>query len=334
MILVKPTFAMLDRYGLGMLQKIELAGRTCYKSEDKITPDSAGKFVQMIINRGHESVLEHSSIILWVSLFRFFWWRLFYDCKFFHFTLGFDFKSFRFRPLISGNIRAFRDLKRNHPWSRWITRLINRLFCAYPECFFDLCDETKAPLMWIRVLGEDDLITDEEELTHIHRAVKVMCDRGVSHEIVRQRAMSFSQESTRYCNYTKGHVTFVIPPWVNIEPGVYGEMEIDATPINLDTIWLNSVWDAETVYQLLTNAGWKPEQARSVLSNSLKTEIVISGTLKQWHYFLRVRAAGEKGKPHPQMLETAVPILEHGFKMEFPDHFGMIESLEVPQCGQ
>lgn len=225
MLLVKPSFQILQIKDMP-LELIEAAGRTCYKSEDKITPDSAPKFAEMILKRGHESVIEH-----------------------------------------------------------------------------------------------------------ISATVRFICDRGVSHEIVRHRLASFSQESTRYCDYEGGHVAFVIPPWLNIPRGIYGVDELDRIVTDKDDLglfaWGSAMLDAEGSYKGLRKAGWRPEQARSVLPNSLKTEIVMTANLREWRHFFRLRTAPAA---HPQMREVACPLLAQ-FRAAMPvlfDDVGTTESgLEV-----
>jgi thymidylate synthase (FAD) len=197
----------LDRKkGLEMLKVIEKAGRTCYKSEDKITDDSAETFVKMLINRGHESVLEHQSL-----------------------------------------------------------------------------------------------------------GIKFICDRGVSHEFVRHRLSSFSQESTRYCNYDKEKFGREINV-IEIEPHF-------KNPSQTTQIWESAMESAETSYRQMIDAGETPQIARSVLPNSLKTEIVISANLRQWREMFRQRCAKAA---HPQMRELMVPL--HKFlKSQIPVIFDDIE---------
>lgn len=130
-------------------------------------------------------------------------------------------------------------------------------------------------------------------LEHYSFSVKFICDRGVSHEIVRHRVASYAQESTRYCNYNKsGDVAFIRP--------VFFEED---TP-EMDN-WLDSCMRAEKTYNYLISEGRTPQEARSVLPNSLKTEVVMTANLREWRHFLSLRACGSTGKPHPQMLEVA-----------------------------
>ena len=174
-----------------ILKQIEKAGRTCYKSEDRITDESAKSFVRMLIERGHESVLEHESI-----------------------------------------------------------------------------------------------------------TVRFICDRGVSHEIVRHRLASYSQESTRYCNYSGDgfgrELTFIKPYFLKEITGAYKS-------------WRKAMFVAEKAYFSMLNWGCAPQEARSVLPNSTKTEIVMTANLREWRHFLKLRTAKAA---HPQMRELTVPLLK------------------------
>lgn len=199
MKLIPPSFELLDRPdGPQLLQKLELAGRVCYKSEERITPDSAAGFVGRILKSGHESVLEH------------------------------------------------------------------------------------------------------EKLT-----VRLICDRGVSHEIVRHRIASYSQESTRYCNYSKDkyqrELTFIRPFFWENEPEKFG-------------LWKRAMQSAEDAYLALMDLGATAQEARSVLPNSLKTELVVTMDLREWRHFFRLRTAPAA---HPQMRELAVPLLD-AFRQAVP----------------
>jgi thymidylate synthase (FAD) len=151
------------------------------------------------------------------------------------------------------------------------------------------------------------LIKDGHEsvLEHQSISVRVICDRGVSHEIVRHRLASYSQESTRFCNYGKsGEVTF-------IKPCFWYEDELNYE------LWKNYVAIAEQTYLQMIKHGARPQEARSVLPNSLKTEIVVTMNLREWRHFFKLRAAGVAGAPHPQMLEITVPMLAE-FKRRVP----------------
>lgn len=170
--------------GKQILKRIEKAGRTCYKSEDRITDESAEAFVRMLIERGHESVLEHESI-----------------------------------------------------------------------------------------------------------TVRFVCDRGISHEIVRHRLASYSQESQRYVRYN-GDIEFINPHMPNAKA---------------HEAWQELCERAEETYKELLSYGVQPQQARSVLPNSTKTEVVMTANLREWRHFLKLRMAKAA---HPQMRELTVPLLK------------------------
>lgn len=191
MNIIDPSFAIEDSVnGIELLKQIERAGRVCYKSEDKITNDSAKMFVKKIIENGHESVIEHEKI-----------------------------------------------------------------------------------------------------------TVRIICDRGVSHEIVRHRIASYSQESTRYCNYSNdkfgNEVTFIKPFFWQDDVEKY-------------KIWIEAMEQAERSYLKLIKTGASPQEARSVLPNSLKTEIVVTMNLREWRHFFSLRSSN---KAHPQMRQISVPLL-------------------------
>jgi len=218
MRLVKPSFE-IEQVTPNPLQLIERAGRTCYKSEDRTTEESAPKFAKMIVSRNHHSVLEHASA-----------------------------------------------------------------------------------------------------------TVNFIIDRGVSHELVRHRLCAFSQESTRYCNYGKaGQVSFVIPPWCDIEPGDYADGSELATSDEATVEWFQAMRACEREYLQLLELGWKPEQARSVLPNSLKTEIVMTANLREWGHVLKLRT---DKRAHRQMREVMIPLLAE-FRQRIPVIFDAAQVSEV-----
>lgn len=186
--------------GEDILKTIEKVGRVCYKSEDRITEESAKRFVESLMKRGHESVIEHVSL-----------------------------------------------------------------------------------------------------------SVRVVCDRGVTHEIVRHRVASYAQESTRYCNYGKdkfdNELTFINPCFWT------GDEDKDKKDI-----WINTMKNIENQYLELLKIGATPEEARSILPNSLKTEIIITMNLREWRHFFKLRTSNAA---HPQMRQVAFMILEI-FKEKVP----------------
>lgn len=154
-------------------------------------------------------------------------------------------------------------------------------------------------------------------IEHASASYRVICDRGVTHEIVRHRLFSYAQESTRYCNY-KDSVTFVKPLWLYEQLSDLTVVEsVPSLDYYLETFpggnaemlhWLHAMAVAEIKYQIaIDNLNWTPQQARSVLPNSLKTEIVITGNLREWRHFFKLRTAKTA---HPQMQEIANMLLK------------------------
>lgn len=253
MKLIKPKFEILEqRPGIsGIYRMIELAGRTCYRSEDKITPDSAVAFVDRMIKSGHGAMLEHGTVYLIIPF------------EYIDISEKFDI------PIVSDIVEKYK----NNSYTKWRLR---------DDGFSQLAFITTN----LRVLVENNWMDDLQyvcEPTEYHEkriTVRLTCDRGVSHEFVRHRVFSFAQESTRYCNYIKskfgGSVTFITPPWLKQEDEL--EFEEDMQVIeNLYFKWLNK--------------GWTAQQARGFLCNFLKTELVMTGTIEQWEGFFKLRDA-------------------------------------------
>lgn len=286
MKLIKPSFEIWEQgAGLeGVYKQIERAGRVCYKSEDKITETSAKEFVKRMIKSGHGAMLEHGTVYLNYSSYEYF------------------------------------DKENGFPLNK------------YEENPYSKCMIVKYPLLskiegWVttnlRVLVENGWLDDLKyicEPTECHAkryTVKFICDRGVSHEFVRHRVMSFAQESTRYCNYSKDKfnncVTYILPNWctkVNIEDYERNPKLIynaNGTLTDNEISFLCGLYDNEERYLELLENGWKPQEARAVLPNSLKTELVMTGFAKDWEHFFKLRDAGSA---HPQARELAQPLHE------------------------
>lgn len=153
----------------------------------------------------------------------------------------------------------------------------------------------------------------EAMFEHAVISAQFICDRGVSHELVRHRIASFAQESTRYCNY-KGGVTFIIPPWLDTLPeGKYNNMDYKGDCRETRN-WLGAMNFCEVTYLVLLGSGWTPQQARSVLPNSLKTEIVITANVREWRHIIKLRTAPTA---HPQMVEL-IDKFKTWFKLKYP----------------
>ena len=156
----------------------------------------------------------------------------------------------------------------------------------------------------------------EAMLEHYSFTVKFICDRGVSHELVRHRIASFAQESSRYCCYAKDkfgkELTFINPCFWEPDSDNYAR-------------WFHEMDEAEKTYLAMIESGAAPEQARDILPTSIKTEIVMTANLREWRHFLKLRAEGITGKPHPQMLEITIPLLKE-LKQKIPVVFDDIMS--------
>lgn len=291
MNLIKPSFEIIEQEpGLqGVYKQIELAGRTCYKSEDKITEDSAETFVNKMLESNHTAMLEHGTIYL----------------------------KHEAEP-----VKGIQEC--------------DALFKKYKDDAFSVyytirrCKNNKTIVGGyvttnLRVLIENGWLDDLQYLcepTEYHEkriTVRFICDRGVSHEFVRHRVFSFAQESTRYCNYSKdkfgNNVTYIIPCWTKTK-----ECEIDTSQpcgFTAEDAWICMLGKAERHYFQLISMGWKAQEARAVLPNALKTELVMTGFVKDWQHFFDLRALGTTGAPHPQAKELAEPLMHEFIKRKY-----------------
>lgn len=291
-------------------QFIEKVGRTCYKSEDRITAESAPKFVHSLLLRGHEAMIEHWTLIFRVSDQK--WYetllRFWQQCIYPYDDEGVKAENsfmprLRFtdeygRYIVSGNIRAWRDFIRLYRRHSAVVRcnFIHAIMDAAPAFFEDLRPDDKCPenyKPWLTPITVKDLQGDLERLVHHDVTLKFVCDRGVSHELVRHRAASFAQESTRYCNYASGkygsEITVVRPSWC-------------AEGTDAWNAWRRACLRTEDDYIGLVMSGAKPQEARSVLNNSLKTEVIVTGSMGHWHHFFGLRCGPEA---QPDMREVA-----------------------------
>ena len=266
----------------GVYKQIELAGRTCYKSEDKITEDSAKEFVDRMIKSKHGAMLEHGTVYLKIPALSYFP----------------DLEEFNTNP--------------------------------YTKVFY--FEEDWYVTTNLRVLVENDWLDYLQyvcEPTEHHEkriTAKFTMDRIGSQSICRHRVFSFAQESQRYCNYSKdkydGQVTFVIPTWANIPEGKYTDWNGDwcdvekltvLKPIENDAVdqFLFLCKYAETSYNLMVDRGAKPQEARQVLPNATKTEIVVTGFESDWEHFFSLRSPkyGAQGM-HPDIAKLADELYE------------------------
>ncbi|MBR5583369.1 MAG: FAD-dependent thymidylate synthase [Lachnospiraceae bacterium] len=208
------------------------------------------------------------------------------------------------RPIISGNVRAWRDffkavLHKNNTLPGTVKTFIKSNSILFPE--FQDSEFTKNCICDFKILSVFDLQTTNEKLTHWDVTVKFVTDRGISHEIVRHRIASFAQESTRYCNYSQdkfgNELTFIIPDFLK-----YGSEGFK--------LWKEEMKQIEKTYFAMLDAGHTAQEARSVLPNALKTELIMTANLRECRHFFKLRAANSTGAAHPQMLEITRPLLD------------------------
>lgn len=221
--------------------------------------------------------------------------------------------------------------------------IIHRLNVAGRTCYKSEAKDEEAEKQFVRNLVARG---HEAMLEHASMTVRFTVDRGVSHEIVRHRVASFAQESTRYCNYSQDkfgkEITFIEPCFFKDisqkdKDFIVECLLLDNWPDLLegglnDRQWQYESWaraclESESAYFSMLNKNATPQEARSVLPNSLKTEVIMTANLREWRHFFKLRAAGETGKPHPQMLEVAVPLLKE-CREWLPDVFGDIQPME------
>ncbi len=300
MRIISPNVEMMEipRCAEERARHVELCGRVCYKSEDKIAPGSAEKFIARLIERGHEAMLEHSRVTVFSQGLD----------SIQHLTIQglmcevgqYDYLSYTGTLnglIISGNMRAWRAFvkfavqhKQNIPKPVLQLMITDSVF--FPDLLpmvdtgsidpasYQNCDPWAFAVLTNRIV-------------HTWYSFRFTCDRGISHELVRHRPASFAQESTRYCNYSKGQFNgeiTVIEPFFLVR---------DTLPYQH---WKYGCFDAETAYFRMLDDGCSPQEARAVLPNSLKTEIIMTATAAEWLHFLSLRM--DKAV-HPQMREVA-----------------------------
>lgn len=346
MKIVSPSHEHISKKGLTPYEFVEKIGRLCYKSEDKITQDSSTKFVRGLVKRGHTAMTEHfwvhftfkGNYVMLLDQLEDFVWNVLKDAG--DTTTFFKYMQVTYLPdivFVSCPIRALTILAdwltvmHNSEELDWIVpplirELFYQVYCSYGEFFsegvhlftsdnvsthqFSLWTE-ESFLDLMKNYGFSDLETykNREIMKHVTHTVRFVCDRGVSHELVRHRPCSFAQESTRYCNYSQdkfGEEITVIKP-------LFFERWTDETHSCQTEVywnWFRSCEYSEKNYFNLLKLGATPQEARSVLPNSLKTEIIMTANETEWQHIVNLRARGTTGKPHPQMVEIMQPWYE------------------------
>lgn len=296
----------------GIYKHIELAGRTCYKSLDKITEDSAKNFVDRMIKSGHGAMLEHGTVYLYL-----------------------EYTS----PLSDVNYLKATEIEHKHAKNKY-----SKVMSISPDYHKTQCYITTN----LRVLVENGWLDDLEYLcepTEYHEkriTVKFVTDQGILREFTRHRVFSFAVESTRYCNYSKdkfdNEITYILPPWIDenlVNPqfkcytsddwgNLIYEYYYNVTESGDEYLqcsngldirnFLFSLGVSEQIYLSLIKQGWTAQQARNVLPLATKCDIIMTGFVSDWKHFFELRALGTTGAPHPQAKEIAEPLMQEFIK--------------------
>jgi thymidylate synthase (FAD) len=295
----------------GIYKHIELAGRTCYKSLDKITEDSAKNFVDRMIKSGHGAMLEHGTIYLYL-----------------------EYTS----PLSDVNYLKATEIEHKHAKNKY-----SKVMSISPDYHKTQCYITTN----LRVLVENGWLDDLEYLcepTEYHEkriTVKFITDQGILREFTRHRVFSFAVESTRYCNYSKNkfdnEITYILPPWINetslpddisfhcsddwgalmcehyYDFTEEGKKDWNISDADLHN-FLFALDSCEQTYLSLIKQGWTAQQARNILPLATKCDIIMTGFVSDWKHFFELRALGTTGAPHPQAKEIAEPLMQEFIK--------------------
>lgn len=314
MKIIEPS-AVIMKHDVTPYEFIERVGRTCYKSEDKIKEGSAEKFVANLVSREHWAMLEHETIYLLLSdaFMREFLYEMEDERRRTDMSTEplafFKVSVERGTNILSGSFRSFHDLFTNCKGFA-VESIHQTLHNDFPEVF----SAGRVPengVLDCEVVSREvfkKLYSNKPHILykHLTHTVKFTCDRGVSHELVRHRPCSFAQESTRYCNYSLGkfgeEITVIKPFfWDRLEK-THPDTKYDNSAYSQ---WLKSCEVAERMYfNLIEDYGATPQEARTVLPNSLKTEIIMTATECEWQHIVNLRYIGTTGAPHPQMRET------------------------------
>ena len=300
MKLIKPSFEIIKPTGYtidDIYKSIELAGKVCHKSENTIIEDSAKKFVDRMIKLGHGATLEFGIVYLKVPKYKIYRDGAFQFNEPTYYTRNLYYKTYCNNDYlyITTNYRYIIENKLEH-WLQF------------------LCEPT--------------------EYHEKRICVKFICDRGILAEFTRHRKFSFMAESTRYCNYSKGkfnnEITYICPYWLD-----YNKVQELTEIANKDNKEIYRMGHDESLsmkekglcsfvydmsnhehgYLFQISAGWKPEQARAVLPNALKTELYMCGYVSDWEHFFELR--DDKQHAHPQAYELAHPLHEEFIKRKY-----------------
>lgn len=290
MRLIKPKVEIINQEpGVeGLFKHMELCARTCYKSEDKITEDSARKFINnVIVARGHTAMLEHGTVYLRIPE-KSVDGQCVYPAKGKYIAQKYSIANSRLEGIANNQYLVF------YVTTNYRVLLQN----GWLDDLQYLCEPTEY---------------------HVRRiTVRFICDMGVAREFCRHRVFSFAQESTRYCNYSKAkfgkELNCIIPCWYknmfegnsyNIELCHTYDLTISEGLSRTEAAWIQAMCEAESTYFGLLTEGEPAQQARNVLPLALKTELIMTGTDEQWAGFFNLRCARDA---HPQARELAIEL--------------------------
>lgn len=299
MKIVEPSADIIEKElaGLSVCQRIDRCAAVCYQRPPKPTEEEAQAFCRSLIERGHLPALEFATIHLAMP----FWDSLDYrEEKYLHVSAAPSNPA----SIVSGSVRAFMELD----YESHVCGLYVRNFLAGALWLFFAGSNTP--------LGHVSFATPEEiPWQHRHVAVRVVCSRAISHQLVRHRPCSFLQESARYCRYDDG-VTFIRPEWADLIPPEWAEEFDDyETWAKKYKIFKKQCYQSEAMYKLRRDMGLSPQQARGALIHDVKTELIIYASLPEWLHIFRMRC--DKAAD-PEMRRIMVPLREQ-FKSEYPE---------------
>ena len=274
MKLIKQSFEILDQQcGLeGIYKQIEIAGRTCYKSEDKITDDSAKEFVDRMIKSGHGAMLEHGTVYLTMQY---------------------------------GINREESDSIEKYVKNKYSKSTMDEHGKYHITTNLRVLVENG----W---LDDLQYICEPTEYHEKRITVKFITDQGILREFTRHRVFSFAVESTRYCNYSRSkfsnEITFIQPNWISDEDvkdyhiNYNYFIDQDTNHITAVNRFMSALKNAEYFYMELIKLGWKPQQARNILPLATKCDMIMTGFVSDWKHFFELRDAASA---HPQAQELA-----------------------------
>lgn len=311
------SYSIIKQEGnLDVLKYIESIGRVCYKSEDRITKTSAKNFTNSLVANEHYAMIEHFRFIALVPVNIY---NMIYGCN----PKYIEMTNIEDSPIISYSARSIIDLyKELEGKDNEVRNALLFLALATaktynaPELFGDMLkDDFDNSEEWCCKFYTSTQIykngVAEEIMTHCWVSVRMICDRGVTHEIVRMRPCSFAQESTRYVNYKNKGMSFI---------SIDKALDLDLKTKDLDKSvkdhikaeWEEAMKHSEQHYNNLLALGASPQLARGVLATDVKSEIVITANLKEWKHIFELR---DDTHAHPKMREICSPLHQEFISM-------------------